>query len=435
MTWNANSIKCKFIELSHVIFDYNVDIIGICETRIDNTYSLRAHGYQVYRQDRDSEGGGVALMIRNNLQQSEYKLPKFDNIEAVAVQINSGSGPLVIVAAYLPPKKKLTIKELQKMYNISNKFILMGDLNSKHQSWNCIVNNTNGNNLFQYCMNSHNLEVHNSDSPTYYPTQKRFRPSVIDIYITKNFPQLSKPDSLPLLTSDHNPVMVTINSRFINTNKIKMYDLNNANWKEYKKYINNKIDLSGHIGSKDDVDNAVIHLQNIMKQAFDNNVPQLHDKVNNMDQIPTKISKMIGIKNRYRKRFQKTRQIKYKNFEKILTKIITNQLFEWKNKCWNKKLSKLTPNNKSLWKISKQLNKKHVNIPPIKINNSYIYENKRKANILAHHFANVHKQNHNLSNPHHISFVNKKVKQYINETKQKISETAELTNYKEIAVI
>ena len=43
-------------------------------------------GYNLYRNDRGSKGGGVMIAINNNLNSEQLTVP--NNIEAIAVSIN-----------------------------------------------------------------------------------------------------------------------------------------------------------------------------------------------------------------------------------------------------------------------------------------------------------------------------------------------------------
>ena len=87
ITWNANSIKNKIHELEIVINELKVDVIGLCETKLNSQYKLKVPGFKVYRADRNSSSGGVALIIKNNLKHSKISLPKLSETEAVAVEI------------------------------------------------------------------------------------------------------------------------------------------------------------------------------------------------------------------------------------------------------------------------------------------------------------------------------------------------------------
>ena len=88
LTWNANSIKEKINELKVEIFNNNHDVISISETRIDDKYTLSKIGYKVYRFDRNSRGGGVALLVKNNIKHRHIILPNLQNIERVATEVD-----------------------------------------------------------------------------------------------------------------------------------------------------------------------------------------------------------------------------------------------------------------------------------------------------------------------------------------------------------
>ena len=66
LSWNANSIKnkSKLTEFVNFIHLNNYDIIGINETKLDSNYQLILPGYTCYRADRNSAGGGVAILIK-----------------------------------------------------------------------------------------------------------------------------------------------------------------------------------------------------------------------------------------------------------------------------------------------------------------------------------------------------------------------------------
>lgn len=239
MTWNANSIKQRCKELYKVILEYNLDVVGISETRIDKNTTIKVKGFTSYKYDRDTPGGGVALLINENIKQTQINVPKLETIEAVAAQIEYNNGKLTIIAIYIPPKNKISHLELRKLFDIDHKIIVCGDFNSKNKNWNCYSNNNNGNIIQNFCARA-NLMIHTPAEPTHYPSNKRFKPSIIDFFITKNFRQVNKPESLAILSSDHNPVIMEINASIIVQPK-QYYDLSNADWSQYKTMINNSL--------------------------------------------------------------------------------------------------------------------------------------------------------------------------------------------------
>ena len=66
---NINSIRNKFQDLQD-LFQENLDIFGICETKIDGSFpdpQFSMPNYHMFRRDRDSFGGGLLAYIRSDL--------------------------------------------------------------------------------------------------------------------------------------------------------------------------------------------------------------------------------------------------------------------------------------------------------------------------------------------------------------------------------
>ena len=66
---NINSIRNKFEQLVENI-DKNVDILLIVETKLDDSFPINQfyiEGYQQFRSDHSSHGGGLILYVRDNI--------------------------------------------------------------------------------------------------------------------------------------------------------------------------------------------------------------------------------------------------------------------------------------------------------------------------------------------------------------------------------
>ena len=64
------SIRKHKVEVEKLLHDYQLDILGLNETRLskdtcDNEVSIE--GYDIYRHDKDSSGGGVAFYVNDTL--------------------------------------------------------------------------------------------------------------------------------------------------------------------------------------------------------------------------------------------------------------------------------------------------------------------------------------------------------------------------------
>ena len=66
-----------------------IDIIGLNETRLDQTIKdqeIQIDGYQIFRNDRNIDGGGVAIYVKDSLPDVRVKL-KCDELELLCLEI------------------------------------------------------------------------------------------------------------------------------------------------------------------------------------------------------------------------------------------------------------------------------------------------------------------------------------------------------------
>ena len=67
---NITSLVKHVEELRIFIHEQPIDILCINETRLDNSISsaeVEICGYEIVRRDRNRNGGGVAIYLRNNI--------------------------------------------------------------------------------------------------------------------------------------------------------------------------------------------------------------------------------------------------------------------------------------------------------------------------------------------------------------------------------
>ena len=67
---NVNGIRNKFVEVTDILTNNNVDIFFLSETKIDESFpeaQFRITGFKSYRADRNSCGGVVMAIIRNDI--------------------------------------------------------------------------------------------------------------------------------------------------------------------------------------------------------------------------------------------------------------------------------------------------------------------------------------------------------------------------------
>ena len=113
---NVNSIRSKFNFLAHQV-QGNTDILMIPETKHDESFPLGQFlldGYSVpFRSDRDGNGGGILLFIREDIPSK--LLPMNNNIKAFFVEINLRNKKKRLLSCSYNPKKALISNHLAEL--------------------------------------------------------------------------------------------------------------------------------------------------------------------------------------------------------------------------------------------------------------------------------------------------------------------------------
>lgn len=170
--WNARGVKNKKEELSKIIT--NCDILICVESWLsDSVENFNFAGFKTFRRDRQyAQGGGILMLIRNNLAYHEIinlKSPD-PSIEIAGIKITNVKSPIEIVIVYRAPGFTLAQDhwdEILQNINTKKHAILMGDFNAHHVTWNCSKTDTNGTRLFNAIERS-NLILHNTNSLTHF---------------------------------------------------------------------------------------------------------------------------------------------------------------------------------------------------------------------------------------------------------------------------
>jgi hypothetical protein len=95
------------------------------------------------------------LIINNNIRHNQIASTTMDRLEAVAACIYlHNNEQLLSVSTYLPPAAPDIRTDLDKIFSAFTSVVLVGDLNSKHITWNCSSIESNGKTLLTYCIDN-----------------------------------------------------------------------------------------------------------------------------------------------------------------------------------------------------------------------------------------------------------------------------------------
>ena len=103
-TLNINSLAPKFDQLREVI-GKNLDISTIQETKLDSSFPTQQFsldGFSApYRLDRNREGGGVLIYVREDIPSKQLSKHTFTkNVEGLFIEVNLRKTMLLLFGGY-----------------------------------------------------------------------------------------------------------------------------------------------------------------------------------------------------------------------------------------------------------------------------------------------------------------------------------------------
>ena len=134
-----NSLRNKFEALKCII-NRNLDIILLSETKLDDSFPLaqfmlKNYGI-LYRLERNSNGGGLLLYVREDIPSKFLKVKSDCNIESICVEVNLRKRKWFINGSF-NPNKNFTSNHLESLNRIIDEyskiyqnFLFLGDFNA-----------------------------------------------------------------------------------------------------------------------------------------------------------------------------------------------------------------------------------------------------------------------------------------------------------------
>lgn len=393
--WNANGLSQHRQEVQSFLSLHNIDIMLISETRFTSRNYFKIPHYEFYDTKHPSGAahGGTAILIKKSIK--HYEIPKHpkEYIQATSINVEDWRGSLVISAIYCPPKHKITSEYFEKFFHsLGKRFIAGGDYNAKHQQWGSRLNTTRGRELLK-AMARGSFNHKSAGEPTYWPTDRRKIPDLIDFCVTKGIGiNYLKAESCLELSSDHSPVLITLSTEVCTNQKLPVLCNRLTDWTEFRQIIDSNISCNIALKSQSNIDQAIYQLCNTIQEAAWATTPELK-LPECLNTCPKSIKEKIAEKRKLRKRWQITRAPSDKKLLNQVTKQLKNQLNRHKNESIEDYLSNLSATEAtdySLWKATRKLKNPQITIPPIRdVSGNWARSNKEKALVFANHLEKV----------------------------------------------
>ena len=138
---NARSINNKLPELHHFISSNNLQVLCVTETWLDSTVPnsvIAPAGYSVFRHDRLTRGGGVAVFCRNDVSVENVAIPQcFEDIEVVCIDIKVKKSIYRIIVFSTVDYEYIqdSIRCFQHLCSTHHTVVIMGDFNMPLVDW------------------------------------------------------------------------------------------------------------------------------------------------------------------------------------------------------------------------------------------------------------------------------------------------------------
>ncbi|KAG5310119.1 RTJK polymerase, partial [Acromyrmex insinuator] len=245
----------------------------VSETHFTNKNYIRIPNYSIYTTNHPNNKahGGTAIIIKTSIKHHEIDKYHKEFLQATSIMIEDWSGPLVISAIYSPPKYAISQQLYTEFFeSLGHRFIAGGDYNAKHPWWGSRspTPNAKGRQLYETIL-SNNLSTISTGEPTYWPSDSNKLPDLIDFAVSKGLnPFHVKAQSSLKLTSDHSPILVTVET------KISLMDINNklhnknTDWTEYKTYINSNLTCNVSLKKPDELEDEIEKFNILIHRAI-----------------------------------------------------------------------------------------------------------------------------------------------------------------------
>lgn len=213
LQWNCRSINSKVGELCKLIQIFKIDVVLLQETFLSDNKTFKINNFNIIRNDRNSQGGGVAIAIKNNWKFKKINInSNIDEIELIGCKIKiDDKNCLDIVSIYINHNFNLNMAHIDNIFNkVETPFIIGGDFNAHSMEWGCENNSPRGE-VIHDALEKYDSIFLNDGSVTRFQTPPN-QSSAIDLTITNSNNSLNCTWEICNTTSgsDHFPIITKI---------------------------------------------------------------------------------------------------------------------------------------------------------------------------------------------------------------------------------
>ena len=401
---NIRSITApsRLDDVENLLLHYhNFDILALTETHLDNTVtdnSLHINGYQFFRRDRNRNGGGVGIYIKETLQTKRRFDLEQNDIEIIWIETHIGDRKFLISSCYRPPGQNLNkVNNFLELLQLSlesaidenpTSVLLLGDLNDRCTVWNSTHPHSELKDKLVILTNSLNFSQLIND-----PTRGN---NILDILLT-NTPDLLCESGVypPLFNLDHCTIYGILNITYLTSSPYtkQVWKLDECNYENLNDFYSDRFNNVNDTFDNLSLDACVCKLTDIIIEGMEQHVPSKIIKIRPMDKpwFTPQLRKLF--QNCYRLHKRKNRTKRPADIDKYLeARRLAKTSFKESRKNYydnlNLKIGNPETTSKTFWKLLKSLfNKNHSGVPTLNENGTSITNDLGKAEALNMFFA------------------------------------------------
>ena len=235
LQWNINGLKANRNELKNLLSQHNPSFVALNESKSSNPKLIVENSfknYSLYQNDAHPDQGNL-LLVRKDVNYTPFLLNT--PVNAIAIQTNRGGRELRICSMYLSPNIPISLPDLTNLieqlspHNLPHPLIILGDFNARSEYWHDSINNSRGNQILDFILNS-DLQVLNDDSPTHFNLTHGCQTNIDLSLCTRNLaPDLFWRTHPDLCSSDHYPILIYFLKHSMEISRFR-WKFHRANW-------------------------------------------------------------------------------------------------------------------------------------------------------------------------------------------------------------
>lgn len=362
--WNANGISNHVREVELFLKDNYIDVMLVSETHFTNRSYIKIKEYDFistnHPDNRAHAGSGI--LIKSTIKYKIVECIQKPFLQATNIKLVCNDGDLVLSSIYFPPRHNVTCPEYENFFkSLGTKFLVGGDFNAKHPWWGSRLANPKGRELYK-CLTKNSYNKLSTGSPTYWPSDPSKIPDLLDFVIYNGIPSRSlRIKSSDELSSDHSPILVTIN--ISHELKVPKYNLlkPNTDIDCFQDYMDNNINLNVRLKTEQELDEAVekftclIHTAAHMSTPVQEDLPQAGESG---FYVSTETRRLLREKRNLRKTWQRNRNPRTKQLLNKATKDLREMLNDCHNDLIGENIERINSSQYDeylLWKATKYI--------------------------------------------------------------------------------